>query len=104
MKRINDLAIKSLEDLATDVKLGVYDQLYLPWRVLRKEYRNDPDIKGWKDKILRLIKDMQNVYKEHTEAQRFQTNITSNIQVQVFVMGGYDRKKFETSSEICLTI
>ncbi len=106
MKRINDLGLIELDRLAEKVIKGDYDTIYAAWLTLRATRKSvvPTDKPYWTKTILRMIEELKECYKAHTSTQRFLTTGTINMEIQVFVMGGYDNEPYECGSQVVLTV
>lgn len=105
MKRINDLAIKEVNNLRASVKEGKFDSLYPLWATLRTSGNHKFTHKeAWNNLLTQMANDAESLFKNNPDPHRFYTMESANVQVQVFVMGGFNGTPYETSSSIVLTV
>jgi hypothetical protein len=103
MKRINALALAETNNLLARFEAGEFDKLYLPWAQLRQSFQIPATKLHWKETVRNMIASAKEMF-DSKEAHRFYTNEYMNMQVQVFVMGGYNSEPFETSSSVVITL
>lgn len=105
MQRINQLGLKEAEKLKAKFFSGDYDALHAGWEKIRSSRAYSfKTFDEWKDMVHNLIDGVIDLYKTHKNPHRFYSNETGNMQVNVFVMGGFNNEPFETSSSISITL
>lgn len=104
MKTINTVAQYETNTLLMRLNKGEFDPLYLSWSVLRQDAGRTTK-EAWKEKIRKIIARAKQFYLDsEKEPHRFYIDGNENIEVQIFVFGGYNGNPYETDGRIVITI